>query len=114
MSRDSNERNASRTGAATRFFDAQLRFARAEGDVSDVVQAALGVDEMTFHEWTADYYDESIEVYDVTGDVKCDAFWAAGFAKVWIHRHPAPRGNCKCPSIASPALLARVAGAKAP
>lgn len=86
---------ASRVHAARRAVDS------TEGELLDVVTAACGaLASGDGEDWTTDGYDNSIEVYGV-GEIDLDVSAAklkeSGFALVWLHQHPAPRGNCKCP-----------------
>jgi hypothetical protein len=76
-------------------FKADSAYQLQEGKLYEL----LGTVYSTFEEFTHDYYDESIEVYDCEPSAKAwDVLHAAGFKRIWQHPHPSPRGDCKCPS----------------
>lgn len=73
---------------AEAFFMAQRAFATAERDVYGLLLALLG--EKGYSDFTADYYDESIEVYGVHPQLRLTdeqqaGLWAAGFRRCWTH-----------------------------
>lgn len=76
-------------GKADDLFDAQLRMARCEGMVHDLIEIVLGD---AWADITYDYYDASMEIYGVpAGRVLSETeqalFWAEGFQKIWTHEH---------------------------
>lgn len=82
---------------ADRYYEVDIQHMKLESEVGDMLDAALP----EWEDWTADYYDGSIEVYGM-GLVKTPealaARTAAGFSLCWIHAHPkTPRGHCACP-----------------
>lgn len=85
---------------AKRYFDVEREWTRVESDVCAAAEAACP----GFVEFTADWYDESIEVYMV-GDAPVDmaALWAIGFKRAWIHRHEEVTRDCGCPCVVRPA-----------
>lgn len=86
---------------ARRAHAAYAAIVKVEDELVRVVTAACGElrvgDEA---EWTTDHYDNSIEVYGV-GEIDLDSAAAklkeSGFSRVWLHQHPPPRGDCRCP-----------------
>lgn len=66
---------------AVRYFDARVAAAAMEGRIDDLVEDLFGASA----EWTADYYDRSIEVYSAADSAdRRDALRAAGFQRVTI------------------------------
>lgn len=84
---------------AQAIFAAQIAMGLAEERVMELLDATFGED--GWSEWTADYYDESIEVYEIEVGPEPDvlsALAAAGFAQTWLHEHERdPSARCACP-----------------
>jgi hypothetical protein len=85
---------------ADRLFDAQIEVQVAEGGLEDLLNASIGEH---WADYTYDYYDHSIEVYDVADVLPGwqEKLGAAGFHLVWLHDHrqDAP-GPFPCPCAA--------------
>ena len=85
------------------FFSTRITFELAETSIENAIEECCGLTWQGDGEaWTADGYDNSIEVYGVGDDVNLDESASnladmCGFALVWLHRHSPPRGMCKCP-----------------
>lgn len=98
---------------ADRYYNAYSALGRAENEVADVLNRAFGgfvevepshYEGARWSDFSADYYDESIEVF---GPSLCFSehvklvLAEAGFARVWLHAPECepPRGDgCKCRS----------------
>jgi hypothetical protein len=84
---------------AEEFFRADLARVAAEDQIGDIIDAAAGA--TGWYDFTADWYDQSIEVYFNDEPADPDAIAAkmfeAGFYLCWIHPHKAPRIDCRCP-----------------
>lgn len=79
---------------AKRYFEIDMKRAEVSSQVEDVLDGAFGGG---WSDWTADFYDESIEVYDAERTVEAiEALRSAGFAQCWIHPHPRSLGPCSC------------------
>ena len=89
---------------AERVFDADLAQARAEHDLGDALDQIIPND--AWEHFTTDWYDRSIEVYIPVAPADPDgvarALFALDFSLVWIHPHPSPRGDCRCPVRSRP------------
>ena len=73
---------------ADRLFDAQRRNTKMEDETCQFLHDVLG--QSNGHDYTADHYDSSIEVFGVKEDLilseeQRQKFWAAGFDRVWTH-----------------------------
>lgn len=85
---------------AARYYRAYATFHDIEDEIVEKLSAA-GVD---VEDFTADHYDESIEIYglvlSVSDVVLDDTLRQMGFKLVWVHApecKPPDRG-CKCPA----------------
>ena len=80
---------------AQQLFAAQLAYQKLEDRISMQIMV-LASD--WYDDFTVDYYDDSIEIYGVIPqDALRDMMFKCGFLRVWMHPHPAPRGDCTCP-----------------
>lgn len=92
---------------ADRYFQVDMDHARLRDAIGDVLDASLP----GWDDFTADYYDNSIEVYGaaletIDGRAKPEAIAAlkaAGFSVVWVHPHPMSDRRvdgklCRCPA----------------
>lgn len=86
---------------AQQLFEAHHAYASVESVLSERLFAIYGDD--GFEDFTHDYYDDSIEVYNCKPSTDAyEQLRAMGFRLVWQHPHPSPRGDCKCRQGAVP------------